>query len=65
MGAEKNPKIVKVSVHIDGKFKDDLKALLLEFKDVFAWEYFDIRGIDPLLHQHKVNLKTTSDSTKV
>ena len=57
LGIEDDPKMVKVSVHIDGKFKEDLKALLVEFKDVFSWEYFDMKGIDPLLHQHKINLK--------
>lgn len=49
--------MVKVSVHIDGQFKQDLKALLMEFKDVFAWEYSDMKGIYPLLHQHRINLK--------
>ena len=41
LGTEGDPKVVKISVHVDGKFKDDLKELLMEFRDVFAWEYSD------------------------
>ena len=57
LGTAEYPKIMKVSVHIDGQFNEHLKALLLEFTDVLAWKYFDIKGIDPLLHQHMINLK--------
>ena len=57
LGSEEDPKIVKVSVHVQGRFKEDLLNLLKEFKDIFAWEYSDMKGIDPSFYSHKINLK--------
>ena len=57
MGTDEDPKMVKISVHVDGQFKEDLRGLLMEFKDVFAWEYFEMKGIKSALHQHIINLK--------
>lgn len=31
-------------------------ALFLEFKDVFAWSYKDLKGIPPDLGEHKIEL---------
>ena len=30
--------------------------LLKEFRDVFAWSYGDMRGLDPQLYQHQIHL---------
>lgn len=49
--------MVKVSVHLDEDFKEDLKALLQEFIDVFAWDYSDLKGMDPEVCKHQINLK--------
>ena len=32
-------------------------GLLKEYKDVFAWSYADMEGINPKFYQHKINLK--------
>jgi hypothetical protein len=37
----------------------EMKQLLKEFKDVFAWTYKDLKGIPPKLAQHKIELDTT------
>ena len=34
-----------------------METLLKSFKDVFAWEYTDLLGIDSKFYQHKINLK--------
>ena len=57
LGTEEHPKIVKVSVNLEEDFKQDLKALLQEFIDVFAWDYSDLKGMDPQVYKHKINLK--------
>ena len=57
LGSEDDPKMVRISIHVQGQFKEDLKTLLMEYKDVFAWDYADMKGIDPNLYQHKINLK--------
>ena len=31
--------------------------LLKEYRDVFAWTYTDMEGIDPKFYEHKINLK--------
>ena len=41
--------------------KDEKKAmveLLMNFRDVFAWSYEDMRGLDPQLYQHQIHLST-------
>ena len=57
LGSEEDPKLVKVSVHVQGRVKEDLLNLLKEFKDIFAWEYSDMKGIDPSFYSDKINLK--------
>ena len=40
---------------------EDEEKLLIEtlksYKDVFAWDYSQVKGIDASLHQNKINLK--------
>ena len=44
LGTEQEPKTVKISVHVEGQFKQDLTNLLQEFKDIFAWKYTNMKG---------------------
>ena len=57
LGTEQEPQHVKISVHVEGKFKEDLTKLLSEYKDIFAWHYTDMKGVDPHFCMHKINLK--------
>ena len=34
--------------------------LFQEFSDVFAWEYSDLKGFDPQLAQHTIELESTA-----
>ncbi|KAH7423568.1 hypothetical protein KP509_12G061500 [Ceratopteris richardii] len=58
LGTEVEPKMVWIGKTLEGKFKEDLICLLIEYVDVFAWDYTQVKGIDPQLHQHRINLKT-------
>ena len=49
--------MVKISVKVEGQFKQDLIGLLQEFKDIFAWHYTDMKGVDPRFCTHRINLK--------
>ena len=49
--------MVKISVHVQGEFKAELKQILMQYKDIFAWDYSDMKGIDPTFYQHRINLK--------
>ena len=42
----------------------ELTNLLNEFKDVFAWSYDDIPGIDPKIVQHHIPLFPSSKLVK-
>ena len=36
--------------------EEQLIALLKEYKDVFAWSYKDLKGVDPKVFQHTMGL---------
>ena len=39
-------KLVKIGVNFPKDMKDELIALLKEFKEIFAWSYQDMLGLD-------------------
>jgi hypothetical protein len=43
---------IKVHAQLTKENIEELKMLLKEFKDVFAWTYKDLKGIPPKLAQH-------------
>ncbi|CAL8174483.1 unnamed protein product [Prunus armeniaca] len=48
---------ISISVHLTGKENEDLTCLLNEFKDVFAWSYEEMSGLDPNLASHTLNIE--------
>ena len=38
--------------------KKAMVSLLTDFRDVFAWSYENMRGLDPQLYQHQIHLNT-------
>ena len=52
MGTNDEPKIVQISNTLNSSKRDALVALLKEFKEVFAWLYKDMSGIDTDIVQH-------------
>ena len=46
LGTADKPKIIQVGNTLTASEKDALVALLIEFKEVFAWSYEDMPGID-------------------
>ena len=57
LNTQEDPQTVRVSAGLDEDFKHRLRELLMEFKDIFAWKYTDMKGIDPSFCQHRINLK--------
>ena len=41
---------------IKGDRLEEYKALLLEFVDVFAWSYADLKGVSPEICEHRIEL---------
>lgn len=53
----KNLKIGKINA---AKEKQSFLHLFQEFNDIFAWEYKDLKGFDPQLAQHTIELESTA-----
>ena len=53
---KKNP--VKIGVNFPKDMKDELIALLKEFKKSFAWSYQDMPGVDTEIVVHKILVKS-------
>jgi len=51
-------KEVKIGTSMKKEVKEELCALLKEFRDVFTWSYNDILGLDTDIVQHKLPLKS-------
>ncbi|XP_052728311.1 uncharacterized protein LOC108320289 [Vigna angularis] len=57
LGGEDEMKEVRIDTTMKEEVKVKLQALLKEFKDVFAWSYNDMPGLDTDIVQHKLPLK--------
>ncbi|KAL5565596.1 hypothetical protein UlMin_028760 [Ulmus minor] len=49
-------KTCKIGSALTGQFKEDLIIFLREHRDVFAWSYEDMPGIDPNVIVHRLNI---------
>ena len=56
IGTEKDPRLVQIGSTLFSEERERLVALLKDFKDVFAWSYEDMPGIDPEIVQHRIPL---------
>ena len=50
------PRPISISASLTKKEKSELILLLKEFKDVFAWDYNEMPGLDPGLVVHTLNV---------
>ncbi|GMP89294.1 hypothetical protein CsSME_00040933 [Camellia sinensis var. sinensis] len=56
VGTEKDPHLVQIGSTLSSEEREHLVTLLKDFKDVFAWSYEDMPGIDPEIVQHRIPL---------
>ena len=47
VGTKEDPRLVQIGATLSSEKHERLIALLKNFKDVFAWSYEDMPGIDP------------------
>ncbi|CAL2228365.1 unnamed protein product [Prunus armeniaca] len=57
LGTEEDPRPTFISALLKGPLKNELVALLQEFKDCFAWHYHEMPGLDRELVEHKLPIK--------
>ena len=50
------PRTIKIGVQLAAEEVEQYKALVMEFCDIFAWSYKDLRGIPPEVAQHTIFL---------
>ena len=50
------PRPISISASLTKREKSELILLLKEFKDVFAWDYSEMLGLDPRLVVHTLNV---------
>ncbi|XP_050233029.1 uncharacterized protein LOC126681530 [Mercurialis annua] len=58
LGTDDSPKPIYINAGLDEGFREQLVALLVEFRDCFAWSYDEMPGLDPDIAEHKLPLKS-------
>ena len=58
MGTLAEPRTISIAKNLPPSTKTELIGLLGEYKDVFAWSYDDMKGLDPKFYQHQINVAT-------
>ena len=57
IGSGDRPRPTYVSAKFDPEYKWKLIDLLKEFKDCFAWEYYEMPGLDRSIVEHRLPIK--------
>ena len=59
-----DPKPVYIATDLSHEEEEELVRLLREYRDIFAWSYKDLKGIDPEICQHTIPLKSDAKPSK-
>ena len=57
IGDGDRPRPTFISANLDPKYKQELKSLLKEYKDCFAWEYYEMSSLDRSIVEHRLPIK--------
>ena len=57
IGSRDRPRPTYVSAKLNPKYKQELIDLLKEFKYCFAWEYYEMPGLDQSIVEHRLPIK--------
>ena len=57
---EEEPRKVWIAMNLSLEEEALLISTLREYKDVFAWSYKDLKGVDPAICQHTIPMKDTA-----
>lgn len=56
LNTDEEPKTIRVNKNLPNSFKAEARKVFTEYKDVFAWEHDDLKGVDPKVCQHRIPL---------
>ncbi|MCO5551659.1 hypothetical protein L7F22_005163 [Adiantum nelumboides] len=59
-----DPKPAYIATDLTEEKEKLLIATLKQYKDVFAWSYKDLKGVDPSIYQHTIPLKSNAKPSK-
>ena len=57
IGDGDRPRPTFISSNLDPEYKRELKSLLKEYIDCFAWEYYEMPGLDRSIVEHHLPIK--------
>ena len=57
IGDGDRPRPTFISAKLDPEYKQELVKLLKEYKDCFAWEYYEMLGLDRSIFKHQLPIK--------
>ena len=57
IGDGDRPRLTFISTNLDPEYKQELKKLLKEYKDCFAWEYYEMSSLDRSIVEHRLHIK--------
>jgi len=57
LGDDSKPRPTYISAKLDPEYKKELISLLREYKDCFAWDYFEMPGLDRSIVEHRLPIK--------
>ena len=57
IGDGDRPRPTFISANLDPEYKQELIKLLREYKDCFAWEYYEMPGLDRSIVEHRLPIK--------
>jgi hypothetical protein len=57
LGDRSKPRQTYISAKLHAEYKKELIALFKEFKDCFAWKYYEMPGLDRSIVEHRLPIK--------
>ena len=57
IGPGDRPRLTYISAKLDPEYKQELVNLLKEYRDCFAWEYYEMPGLDRSIVEHRLPIK--------
>jgi hypothetical protein len=64
LGSKKIPKEVLINVILPNVFQAQIKKVLMESRNVFAWRYNELKGIPKEVCEHKIELMVNAQHIK-
>jgi hypothetical protein len=64
LGIEGDPKDVFINAILPTSFQAQIKKLLINYCDIFAWNYKDLKGIPKEIWEHKIELMVDAQPIK-